>query len=97
MSKTKIYLYETGAGFFYWNYGIKEDWLINSSDFDYINKVTEELNKRTSENMVQNGRTLGKWDIIDVIYDFAEERALRYDALEFNEGRLKNENENEDK
>lgn len=90
--KCRIYLYETDTGFFYWNYGIKEDWLINSSDFDYINEVTEELNIRTCENMVQNGRTLGKWDIIDIIYDFAEERALRYDALEFNEERFGKEN-----
>ena len=90
--KCKINLYETGTGFFYWNYGVKEDWLIRSSDFDYINKVTEELNKRTYENMQDGFGELCESDILDVIVGLANERNLTYE-VEFNEERFGKENE----
>ena len=92
--KCRIYLYETDGGFFYWNYGIKEDWLINSSDFDYINKVTEELNKRNYENMQNKYEELCEGDILDVIVGFANERNLTYE-VEFNENRFGKEKEDE--
>lgn len=64
-----VRLYKTN-NLFYWNYGERNDWIISTTNFDYINSLVDKLNFLDAE-LKPYGKEISNDMILSVIIDEA--------------------------
>lgn len=67
----KIYLYVLDDDIFYWSDEEKANWLISTTNFNYIDKVVSLLNVRRYDRKINNLGHLTMDDILESIVDIA--------------------------
>lgn len=91
----KIYLYEQIDTCFYWSDEKKADWLLATTNSDYIQDIVPELNERIYENKRSNSCwSVSVSEILDVILEYAiNKNAVNQVELNkniFGKGKLEN-------
>ena len=67
----KIYLYILDDDIFYWSDEEKANWLISTTNFNYIDRVVSLLNKRKYDRKINNLGHLTMGDILETIVTIA--------------------------
>lgn len=67
----RLYLCVLDEDIFYWSDEEKANWLISTTNFDYIDKVVSLLNKRKYDRKINNLGHLTMGDILESIVDIA--------------------------
>ena len=67
----RLYLCVLDEDIFYWSDEEKDNWLISTTNFDYIDKIVSLLNKRKYDRKINNLGRLTMGDILESVVDIA--------------------------